>query len=118
MAEANCKGLDPEMFFPKRDDPLSVMQGALTVCGSCTVKEHCLSWAVQHNERDGVWGNTTGRQRRKMRSELVDQGVVCRCVACDKEFMGNPHALLCSEECRTERRRETRRRYIAGKVAS
>lgn len=58
-----CREEDPSIFFAAtRDDE----RAALVVCSTCSVQEHCLEFALETNERFGVWGGTTERQRKKM----------------------------------------------------
>ena len=58
-----CREADPGLFFAStRDDE----RAALVVCSSCSVKDQCLEFALETNERFGVWGGATERQRKKM----------------------------------------------------
>lgn len=41
---------------------------ARAVCRDCLVKDPCLWWAVEHQEK-GIWGGTTEGQRRAMRGQ-------------------------------------------------
>lgn len=63
--DAACIGLDSESFFP--EDQSSTY--AKKVCVACTVKDPCLSWALTKGER-GIWGGTTDRERKRMRTRL------------------------------------------------
>lgn len=71
--QAMCKSSDPSLFILERGEDV---RPALAVCSTCPVKEPCLRYALDNNEA-GVWGGTTGKQRRRMRrvaqsnSELV-----------------------------------------------
>lgn len=61
---AACKSDQSLMFFPtNRTEEAS----ALLICGICPVSEDCLEHALETNERFGVWGGTTERERRKLR---------------------------------------------------
>ena len=62
--QANCRGLSPDLFFPERGDTAGV-RAALRVCAGCRVREDCL--AAHPLERDGIWGGTTARDRRRLR---------------------------------------------------
>jgi WhiB family transcriptional regulator, redox-sensing transcriptional regulator len=44
------------------------MARARAVCDRCTVTEECLAFALADPYAMGVWGGTTGRQRRAMRT--------------------------------------------------
>jgi WhiB family redox-sensing transcriptional regulator len=50
---ALCKGQDPGLWFPGRGGSL---EGAKAVCQACPVRVRCLEWAVQADERAGVFG--------------------------------------------------------------
>lgn len=115
MADANCRGMDPDVFFPSRSDSPATIEAVLSVCQSCTVQDRCLSWALHLNERDGIWGNTTGRQRRRLRGEQIRSGgYPVECIECGAEFLTDSQGRTCSEECRTARRRASSRRYKQG----
>lgn len=73
--EANCLGIDPDLFFPERG--VSSAQ-AKNVCLRCVVKEECLEYALQNGEKFGIWGGMSERERRVLRRErrLRHQNVV------------------------------------------
>ena len=50
--------------------PLGVAR-AKAVCAGCPVREACLEFALANDERWGVWGGTSERQRRAMRAVRV-----------------------------------------------
>jgi WhiB family redox-sensing transcriptional regulator len=39
---------------------------AKAVCDTCSVKEQCLEFAVKNDERDGVWGGLTAKERKAL----------------------------------------------------
>jgi len=115
MADANCRGMDPEAFFPTRNDSSITIGAVLKVCESCSVQDRCLSWALHFNERDGIWGNTTGRQRRQLRGRQIRTGgYPVQCIECGTEFLTDSQSRTCSDECRAARRRASARRYKQG----
>lgn len=63
--QAKCRGLNPQVFFPERGG--STAQ-ALAICAECPIRELCLQ--LNLNERAGVWGGMTGRQRKRLRVRL------------------------------------------------
>lgn len=65
--EAACRGMDIRLFFPGKSQR-GVSDRAKRVCARCPVQAECLEWAVEMNEPGGVWGGTTERQRRQLRS--------------------------------------------------
>jgi WhiB family transcriptional regulator, redox-sensing transcriptional regulator len=63
-ADAVCAQTDPEVFFP---EPGGSHRAAVVVCRRCAVQAECLSWALEHDQRFGVWGGKTELERRRMR---------------------------------------------------
>ena len=66
--QALCAQSDPDRFFPEKGG--STRQAKL-VCQSCQVRVECLGYALQHDERFGVWGGLTEQERRKLKRLLV-----------------------------------------------
>jgi WhiB family transcriptional regulator, redox-sensing transcriptional regulator len=64
--EALCAQSDPESFFP---DKGGSARAALEVCERCPVRAECLNFALENDERFGIWGGTTERQRRELRRQ-------------------------------------------------
>ncbi len=67
-ARAACRGMDPNLFFPGRGESNSE---ALTVCRSCPVRFDCLEQALGSDERLGIWGGLSERERRRLRREIA-----------------------------------------------
>lgn len=70
MARAACRGKPPEMFFPARGEPI---EPAKAVCAGCPVADECLDYAIGSYTDTGlpvigIWGGTSGRERRRMRA--------------------------------------------------
>lgn len=65
-AQANCRGVDPAVFFPERGEPTGE---AKRVCMQCVVRDDCLEWALTSGERYGIWGGLSGRERRRLRRQ-------------------------------------------------
>ena len=64
MDDALCAETDPDLFFPERGG--STVE-AKKICQQCPVIEQCLAYALANEFDDGVWGGTSGYQRRQMR---------------------------------------------------
>lgn len=66
MDDAACLEEDPELFFPEATSQHKVMQAELAkaVCRRCSVMQTCLSWAIETEQTDGIWGGQNLRQRR------------------------------------------------------
>lgn len=71
--QAACRGLDTNLFVPDEYTSHWEIQHAKAVCQRCEVKQLCLTFAVE-NDEVGVWGGTTGRDRREMRSRAYREG--------------------------------------------
>ncbi|GLB65610.1 WhiB family transcriptional regulator [Arthrobacter mangrovi] len=68
QADALCAQTDPEAFFPEKGGST---RDAKKVCGSCTVRAQCLEYALEHDERFGIWGGLSERERRRLRKRAV-----------------------------------------------
>ena len=64
QADALCAETDPEAFFPEKGGST---RDAKRICESCEVREQCLEYALQNDERFGIWGGLSERERRKLR---------------------------------------------------
>lgn len=77
---ALCGGMSFATFFGAANDERPTMKRseiayARGTCAGCPVKRECLDWALAKNERFGVWGGTSGRQRTRMRAEMRAEGL-------------------------------------------
>jgi WhiB family redox-sensing transcriptional regulator len=61
---ALCRGADPGLWFPVEQDGGGE---ATTICWTCPVRTDCLTWAIEHNERKGIWGGISAKQRDQVR---------------------------------------------------
>lgn len=62
---ALCAQTDPEAFFPEKGGST---REAKQVCLGCEVKAECLEYALARQERFGVWGGLSERERRRLQS--------------------------------------------------
>jgi len=65
---ALCAQTDPEAFFPEKGGST---REAKKVCQSCEVKAECLEYALENDERFGIWGGLSERERRKLKRRVV-----------------------------------------------
>ncbi len=63
---ANCRGADPNLFFPERGASTRTAKG---ICRECQVRAECLEFAIVSSEKFGIWGMMSERERRKIRKE-------------------------------------------------
>lgn len=61
--DALCAQTDPEAFFPDRGGST---REAKSICASCTVAAECLDYALANEERFGIWGGLSERERRRL----------------------------------------------------
>jgi len=64
---ALCAQTDPEVFFPEKGGST---REAKRVCAKCDVRGECLEYAVLHDERFGIWGGMSERDRRRLRRRV------------------------------------------------
>ncbi|MDE0136339.1 MAG: WhiB family transcriptional regulator [Acidimicrobiaceae bacterium] len=64
--EANCLGVDPDLFFPERG---ASTREAKAVCRGCVVSDECLEYALRNSEKFGIWGGMSERERRRVRRQ-------------------------------------------------
>jgi|APSaa5957512535_1039671.scaffolds.fasta_scaffold02949_14 WhiB family transcriptional regulator, redox-sensing transcriptional regulator len=62
---ASCRGLETNVFFPGRGESLSALK---SYCKFCPVVKPCLEYSFRSMEKFGIWGGTSERERRKVRS--------------------------------------------------
>jgi WhiB family transcriptional regulator, redox-sensing transcriptional regulator len=65
---ALCAQTDPEAFFPEKGGST---REAKRVCRSCDVRSECLEYALGHDERFGIWGGLSERERRRLKRQAV-----------------------------------------------
>lgn len=65
--EAACRNSTPELFFPHTGQ-VDLARRAKLICDKCPVKAKCLEEGLK--EREGIWGGTTPKERRRIRIEL------------------------------------------------
>lgn len=62
--DAICSQTDPEAFFPEKGGST---KEAKAICRGCPVRQECLDYAVLHEERFGIWGGFSERERRRLK---------------------------------------------------
>lgn len=105
MVGAPCAETDPEAYFPEKG---GTTRDAKRVCGGCDIRSRCLQYALDRDERFGVWGGLSERERRRLkRGEVVpfnipDQQKAKPCVTCGTHFVASMNALYCGRPCRVK----------------
>ena len=62
--QAACLVAEPDTFFPEKGGST---REAKRICNDCPVKAECLEYALENDERFGIWGGMSERERRKLR---------------------------------------------------
>ena len=68
LSRGLCAQTDPEAFFPEKGGST---REAKRVCTRCAVRSECLVYALSHDERFGIWGGLSERERRKLKRRSV-----------------------------------------------
>ncbi|WP_457966338.1 WhiB family transcriptional regulator [Arthrobacter sp. D1-29] len=68
QTDALCAQTDPEAFFPEKGGST---RDAKKVCGACNVRSQCLEYALANDERFGIWGGLSERERRRLRKRAI-----------------------------------------------
>lgn len=63
-ADAKCLNADPDVFFPEKGGST---REAKRICAECPVRLECLEYALEQDERFGIWGGMSERERRKLK---------------------------------------------------
>ena len=64
QTDALCAQTDPEAFFPEKGGST---RDAKRICTTCDVRTECLEYALRNDERFGIWGGLSERERRKLK---------------------------------------------------
>ncbi|MDQ1034934.1 WhiB family redox-sensing transcriptional regulator [Streptomyces sp. V3I8] len=62
--QALCAQTGSDFFFP---EPGSSVREAKQICGMCEMRSACLEYALNHDERFGVWGGLSEKERLGLR---------------------------------------------------
>ncbi|MFC5938266.1 WhiB family transcriptional regulator [Corynebacterium choanae] len=65
---ALCAQTDPEAFFPEKGGST---RDAKRICQKCSVRDECLEYALATEQRFGIWGGRSERERRRDRQRLL-----------------------------------------------
>lgn len=68
--DAACRTEDSELFFQPLHAPRwkkrAAERKAKRLCFGCPVRAECLEAALQADERHGIWGGLSARERRRL----------------------------------------------------
>jgi WhiB family redox-sensing transcriptional regulator len=63
-----CNQTDPEAFFPEKGGST---REAKKICLGCEVRSECLEYALAKDERFGIWGGLSERERRRLKRGII-----------------------------------------------
>lgn len=69
---ALCAQIDGDLWFPEKGGSVAQPKA---ICRRCPVRAECLEYALEHEERFGVWGGLTERQRRPLLAAREEKGL-------------------------------------------
>lgn len=95
--DAACRGSDPNLFYPAH--PNDRCDAARAVCATCRVQDRCLEYALEFEEKFGVWGGRNQQQLNAMRKVPRRS----RCRGCRRIYLRVKKQILYCDECRVER---------------
>ncbi|MDR1450254.1 MAG: WhiB family transcriptional regulator [Propionibacteriaceae bacterium] len=61
-----CPQTDPDAFYPEKGGST---REAKSVCRVCEVRKECLEYALANDERYGIWGGLSERERRRLKRQ-------------------------------------------------
>ena len=71
-ARAGCSGYPNTLFFPTADGlDEGWVEKAKSVCAVCPVIDECLQYALETNQRSGIWGGTSEKERKSLRRKWL-----------------------------------------------
>jgi hypothetical protein len=69
MGDAACAEIGGDEWFP---DKGGSTREAKRICARCPVRAECLDYALAHDERFGIWGGVSERERRRIKRPALD----------------------------------------------
>lgn len=60
-----CRNTPTAVFFPTGGGDNG--QQARAICGTCPLRQDCLTWALPQPDLVGIWAGTTGKERARLR---------------------------------------------------
>lgn len=94
-----CAQTDPEAFFPEKGGST---KEAKRICGGCEVRAECLQYAIDNDERFGVWGGLSEKERRGLRRGPTSSRGTVFCRICNTRVSVKPDGPIpqfCSRAC-------------------
>ncbi|MFP3881411.1 MAG: WhiB family transcriptional regulator [Actinomycetota bacterium] len=69
---AACSGYPNSLFFPTAEGlDEGAIEKAKAICAICPVIDECLQYALETNQRSGIWGGTSEKERKSLRRKWL-----------------------------------------------
>ncbi len=63
---------DPYVQYADTPEQRDHVETCRQICASCAHESECLTWALDHNEKVGIWGGTTPDERQRFTQFVRD----------------------------------------------
>jgi WhiB family redox-sensing transcriptional regulator len=73
--KALCRQVDPDLWFPEKGGST---RDPKAICADCPIRPECLEYALEKDERFGVWGGMSERERRRIKRERAQREATLR----------------------------------------
>ncbi len=70
---AACVPVTHEVSFVPDSDDIGGISRAKAVCATCPVASECLTWSIETNQSEGIWGGHTPKERRAIRRRWLEE---------------------------------------------
>ena len=85
-ADAACKGMDTELWFPPREKelykPIATISKGICLGKNgrpeCPVRKECLMYSETMNEQYGIWGGLSHRERNALKRKAERNGMTLK----------------------------------------
>lgn len=74
VCDAGCDGDQGCIKGKSEQGRYARIKEARTICNSCPERNSCLIWALETDQRYGIWGGRTERERMKLRRRSGEDG--------------------------------------------
>jgi WhiB family redox-sensing transcriptional regulator len=109
--QARCTTVDPDLWFPEKG---GTPRPAEQICRSCEPRARCLAWALQHQEKYGVWGGFNERARKRVaRLHKAGQSLDDIIADDDARFYAREEKTREREQARWRKQRTANRAVVA-----
>jgi WhiB family transcriptional regulator, redox-sensing transcriptional regulator len=81
------KGVNPEWWFPPPGPDSWQLRQAKRICRGCALRTACAAWAIDTQQKYGIWGATTANERRRLNKCRTG---LCGHSRCHRARLGGP----------------------------